>query len=101
MSCAASMPPGLPWRTRTGAPVPTTAYSMGPHAVRTTVETTPSGTRASLPSSSAPRPDCSQPDDPYGVDPKVSRIVMVAGHVAGPVAVVVVITTLSATCRAT
>ena len=37
------MPPGLPCRTRTGAPVPTTAYSMRPRAVLATVDETPSG----------------------------------------------------------
>src|SRR6478752_638908 len=42
------MPPGLPCRTRTGAPVPTTAYSMRPRAVLAIVDETPSGIPTSL-----------------------------------------------------
>src|SRR6478609_3223843 len=42
------MPPGLRCRTTTGAPVPTTAYSMRPRAVLATVDVTPSGIPTSL-----------------------------------------------------
>src|SRR5689334_14097421 len=37
MSAAVSIPPGLPCTTTTGAPVPTTAYSIGPSAVSATL----------------------------------------------------------------